>query len=160
MIAQNQSIIAQVNGNESYVEGSADGAYLPGTGVEWYVDSNGDKQVRQVGADSKTKRVVREQRNPPRSLAQTGDSPLDDAYASGNNLETVGFRRFDRARLRKSPNASADPTDADAAWDENGKITDADGTVDGTNAPTEFVGRIVEEITRTDEDNLLVVEFY
>jgi hypothetical protein len=160
MIAQNQSVIAQVNGNESYIDGTSDGDVLPGTGVEWYHNEDGEKRVRQVGADSKTKRVAREQRNPPRSLGQTGDSPLDDAYASGDNLETVGFRRFDRARLRKSSNASADPTDAEAAWDQNGKITDAGGTVDGTNAPTEFVGRVVEEITRTGEDNLLVVEFY
>jgi hypothetical protein len=160
MIAQNQSVIAQVNGNESYIDGTSDGDVLPGTGVEWYRNDDGEKRVRQVGADSKTKRVAREQRNPPRSLGQVGDSPLDDPYASGDGLETVGFRRFDRARLRKSPNASADPTDAEAAWDQNGKITDAGGTVDGTNAPTEFVGRVVEEITRTGEDNLLVVEFY
>ncbi|WP_459191830.1 hypothetical protein [Halosimplex sp. J119] len=160
MIAQNQSVIAQVNGSESYVDGSADGAILPGTGVEWYRDADGDVQVRQVGADSKTKRVAREQRNPPRSLGSAGESPLDDPYDSGNDLETVGFRRHDRARLRKSSNASADPTDAEAAWDQNGKITDAGGTVDGTNSPSEFVGRVVEEIARSGEDNLLVVEFY
>lgn len=160
MIAQNQSVLAQANGAQSLVEGDADSAISPGTGVEWYRNADGDIQIRQVGADSKTKRVAREQRNPPRSLGAVGTSPLDDDYAAGDNCETLGFRRHDRARLRKSANASADPTDAEAAWDDSGQITDDGGTVDGTNAPTEFVGRIIEEISRTGEDNLLVVEFY
>lgn len=160
MIADNQSVVAQVNGSESYVDGDADGAIDPGTGTEWYRDSNGDIQIRQVGENSKSKRVAREQRNPSRSLGSVGDSPLDDSYAAGDNLETVGFRRHDRARVRKSSNASADPTDADGAWDTDGKMTDAGGTTDGTNAPTEFVCRIIEEISRSGEDNLLVVEFY
>jgi hypothetical protein len=116
--------------------------------------------VRQVGADSQSRRVAREQRNPPRNLGATGSSPLDDAYAAGDNLETVRFMPDDRARLRKSSNASADPTDAEAAWDDSGFVTDDGGTVDGTNAPTVFFGRILTEITRSGEDNLLVVEFY
>ncbi|NWL95588.1 hypothetical protein, partial [Klebsiella pneumoniae] len=61
---------------------------------------------------------------------------------------------------RKSSNASADPTDAEGAWDDNGDMTDAGGTTDGASAPTEFVCRIIEEITRSGEDNLFVVEFY
>ena len=160
MIADNQSVVADVEGTASYIDGDADSAIDPGTGVEWYLDANDERQVRQVGANSKSKRVAREQRNPSRTLGSTGDSPLDDAYAAGDNLETVGFRRHDRARVRKSGNASAGPTDADGAWDENGKMTDEGGTTDGTNAPTEFVCRIVDEISRSGEDNLLVVEFY
>jgi hypothetical protein len=163
MIASEQSVIAQVHNDNSYLEGAAAAAIDPGTGVKVYKDADGNWQVRQVGADSKTKRVAREQRNPPRggmTVSDTGTSPLDQSYAADDNLETVGFHRYDRARLRKSPNCSADPTDAEAAWDENGLVVDAGGTVDGTNAPSEFVGRIVEEITRTGEDDLLIVEFY
>jgi len=163
MISEHQSVLAQTHNENSYIEGEADAALDPGTGVEVYKDADGDWHVRQAGADAKTKRVVREQRNPPRggmTVSDTGTSALEQSYAAGDNTETVGFLRYDRARLRKSPNCSADPTDAEAAWDQNGSLVDAGGTVDGTNAPTEFVGRIVEEIERSGEDNLLVVEFY
>ncbi|WP_058365411.1 hypothetical protein [Haloparvum sedimenti] len=163
MIAEHQSVIAQVHNENSFLEGEADAALDPGTGAVAYKDADGNWHVRQAGADENTKRVVREQRNPPRggmTVTDTGTSALDQGYNAGDNTETIGFLRYDRARLRKSSNCSADPTDAEAAWDQNGHIVDAGGTVDGTNSPTEFVGRIVEEITRSNEDNLLIVEFY
>jgi hypothetical protein len=163
MIASEQSVVAQFHNENSYLEGEADSGILPATGVEMYKDADEEWHVRQVSADSRTKRAAREQRNPSRdgmTVTDTGTSPLDKTYNAGDHAETVGFNRWDRARLRKSANCSADPTDAEAAWDQNGKIVDEGGTVDGTNAPTVFVGRIVEEITRSGEDNLLVVEFY
>jgi len=152
-IAQNQSVIAQVNGNESYVEGDADGAIEPGQGVVWYEDANGDTQVKLVGADHESKRVAREQRNPPRSLGATGDSVLDDAYASGDNCETVGFRRHDRARLRHDGNIGTPGNfeDAEVGWDANGYIT---------SSPTVAIGRGIRVIDRSSGDDFVVVEFY
>ncbi|WP_324757083.1 hypothetical protein [Haloarcula montana] len=153
MIAQNQSVIAQVNGNESYVEGSADAPIEPGRGVVWYEDADGEKQVKLAGADANTKRVAREQRNPPRSLGGTGDSPLDDAYAAGDNLETVGFRRHDRARLRHDGNIGTPGNfeDAEVGWDANGYIT---------SSPTTAIGRGIRVIDRDSGDDFVVVEFY
>lgn len=153
MIADNQSVVAQVNGNESYVEGDADATIEPGQGVVWYENANGEKQVKLVGADADCKRVAREQRNPPRSLGSVGDSVLDESYASGDNLETVGFRRFDRARLRHDGDIGtpANFEDAEVGWDANGYITDS---------PTTAIGRGVRVIDRASGDDFVVVEFY
>ncbi len=153
MIAQNQSVLAQVNGGESYVEGDADATIEPGQGVYWYEDANGDKQVKLAGADDDTKRVAREQRNPPRSLSPPGDSPLDESYASGDNLETVGFARYDRGRLRHDGNIGtpANFEDAEVGWDANGYITDS---------PTTAIGRGIRVIDRDSGDDFVVVEFY
>lgn len=161
MIAEHQSILAQVHNENSYLEGEADSALDPGTGAVAYKDDDGNWHIRQATADEDTKRIVREQRNPPRggmTVSDTGDSALDEGYNAGDNVETVGFHRYDRARLRVSPNATADPTDTPVGFDADGLITD---DVDGADTdPTTPVGRGVELIERTDEDDLLVVEFY
>lgn len=161
MIDDKQSVLAQVHNENSLLGGEADSALKPGTGCVMYKDADGNWHVRQAGADEDTKRVVREQRNPPRggmTVGDTGTSVLDYAYDEGNNTETVGFNRWDRARLRLSPNASADPTDVEVGWDANGLITD---DIDGAGtSPSNPVGRGIELIERTDGDNLLVVEFY
>ncbi|GAB7010469.1 hypothetical protein [Halorubrum trueperi] len=153
MIAQNQSVLAQVNGGESYVDGDADEAIEPGQGVIWYRNSDGEKQVKLAGADADTKRVAREQRNPPRSLGSVGDSPLDDPSASGDTVETVGFRRYDRARLRHDGNIATPGNfeDAEVGWDANGYITDT---------PTTAIGRGIEVIDRSSGDDFVIVEFY
>jgi hypothetical protein len=153
MIAQNQSVIANVEGNESYVEGDADGSMSPGMGCVWYEDANGDRQVKLVGADAQCARVVREQRNPPRSLGSVGDSVLDEAYNSGDNVETVGFRRHDRARLRHDGNIGTPSNfeDAEVGWDSNGYIT---------SSPTTAIGRGIEVIDRASGDDFVIVEFY
>lgn len=161
MIAAHQSVIAQVHNENSYLEGEADSALDPGTGAVAYKDADGNWHIRQATADEETKRIVREQRNPPRggmTVTDTGDSALDQGYNAGDNVETVGFHRHDRARLRLSPNATADPTDVKVGWDANGLISD---DIDGAGAtPDNPVGRGIELIERTNEDNLLIVEFF
>ncbi|WP_089650097.1 hypothetical protein [Halobacterium hubeiense] len=161
MIDNKQSVLAQVHNENSYLGGEADSALEVGTGCVAYKDADGNWHVRQATADEDTKRVVREQRNPPRggmTVDDTGTSALDYAYNAGDNTETVGFNRWDRARLRLSPNATADPTDVPVGWDVNGLITD---DIDGAGTdPANPVGRGIEVIERTDEDNLLIVEFY
>lgn len=161
MIAEHQSVIAQVHNENSYLEGEADSALNPGTGAVPYKDADGNWHIRQATADEDTKRVVREQRNPPRggmTVTDTGNAAIDEGYNAGDHTETVGFNRYDRARLRLSPNANADPTDAEVGWDANGLITD---DIDGAGTPPDNpIGRGVELIERTNEDNLLIVEFY
>jgi len=153
MIASNQSVVANVETDYSTVDGDADETIEPGQGVVWYEDANGDRQVKLVGADHESKRVAREQRNPPRSLGSVGDSPLDDSYSSGDNCETVGFRRHDRARLRHDGNISTPGNfeDAEVGWDANGYITDS---------PTTPIGRGIAVIDRSSGDDFVVVEFY
>lgn len=161
MIANEQSVIAQTHNENSYLEGEADSALDVGTGAVAYKDADGNWHVRQAAADEDTKRVVREQRNPPRggmTVSDTGTSALEESYNAGDNTETVGFNRYDRARLRLSSNATADPTDAEVGWDADGLITD---DIDGAGTdPSNPIGRGIELIERTDEDDLLVVEFY
>ncbi|QLG63090.1 hypothetical protein [Halorarum salinum] len=159
MIDSPTSTVAQLHNENSYQEGEADAALDPATGAVAYKDANGDWHVRQATEGEDTKRVVREQRNPPRTSGSVGDgtAPIDDPYAAGDNVETVGFHRYDRARLRVGVNASADPTDAEVGWDTDGGITDQDA---GAADPANIVGRGVELIERTDADNLLVVEFF
>lgn len=161
MIAEHQSVLAQVHNENSYLEGEADSDLDPGTGAVAYKDDDGNWHIRQADEDEDTKRVVREQRNPPRggmTVSDTGESALEEPYNEGDNTETIGFHRYDRARLRVSPNASGDPTDEEVGWDEDGFVTDdIDG---GGTDPENPVGRGIELIERTDEDDLLVVEFY
>jgi hypothetical protein len=153
MIAENQSIVANVETDYSTVDGNADAAIDPGQGVVWYEDSDGNVQVKLVGADADSKRVASEQRNPPRALGSAGDSPLDDSYAAGDNCETVGFHRYDRARLRHDGNIGtpANFEDAEVGWDANGYITDS---------PTVAIGRGISVIDRDSGDDFVVVEFY
>lgn len=147
------SVKAATHNKASFEEGQANAALDPGTGCYIYNDT-----VYQAGANAQTKRVVREKRNPPSEIG--GGEVLDNGYGAGNNAETLGFMSHDRARLRLSSNASADPVGNEAAWDENGEITDASGTVDGTNAPDTFVGRVHEVISRDNGQNFALVEFY
>ena len=151
------SVVAEVNNNVSIREGGAEAELEPGTGCYVTEDADGNNEVHAAGAGSSSTRVVREQRNPPRGIS--GDNPLDKAYNAGDHTETVGFADNDKARLRLSENASAEPGGNEAAWDENGHITDDEGTVDGTDPAETFVGRIVRVVDRGDEDDFAVVEF-
>lgn len=155
------SVLAEVLNENSYEGGIADEALDPGQGcVRYYNNTDEEYNVRAATADEDTARVVREQRNPPRSLGSTGDSPLDDGYNADDTVETVGFNPYDQVRVRKGDNASADISDdARIAWDEDGNATDEDGDVDGeATSPTVFWGRFVEEIDRGDDDTFLLVE--
>jgi hypothetical protein len=152
MIATEQSVIAQTNEAQSYEEGDAAAAMSPGHGCFITEDADGNKTVNLAGKDENTARVVREQRNPPRSLGTVGDSPLDDAYATGDNTETVLFRRGDRARLRISGDAGTDVlADDEVGWGSDGGVTDDTVGV--------AIGRVRRVISRTGDD-LAVVEFY
>jgi hypothetical protein len=160
MIASEQSVIAQTHNENSYLEGEADAALDPGVGGVAYKDADGNWHVRSANAEEDTKRVVREQRNPPRggmTVDDTGTSVLDESYNAGDNAEAIGFHRFDRARLRVSPDATADPTDTEVSYDADGKVRDQQGDGSAIETP---VGRGVELIDRTNEDDLLIVEFY
>lgn len=152
-LSEENSVLRQANGPMSEVEGNADGAMSPGMGVVWYEDANGDTQVKLVGLDADSKRVMREQRNPPHDLGSVGESPLDDAAASGDHVETLGLRRYDRALCRYDGNIGtpANFEDAEVGWDANGYIT---------SSPTVAVGRGVRVIDRASGDDFVVVEFY
>jgi len=159
MIDTEASVIAELNNTASYREGHANEELLPGQGATLTENAAGEHVVHKAGANADTTRVVREQRNPPRSLGDVGDSPLDEPYAADDWPETVGFLPHDRARLRLSDYASADPAGNDAAWDEDGNITDDAGTVNGADAPDTFVGSIIRVIDRGTDDDFVVVEF-
>lgn len=152
-LSSENSVLRQTNGGEDYKEGNADEEIDPGQGVIWYEDANGDKQVKLVGADHRSRRVAREQRNPPHDLGDVGESVLDDAYASGDNLETIGFQPHDLALLRHDGDIGtpANFEDADVGWDANGFITDS---------PTTAIGRGIRVIDRSSGDDFVLVEFY
>lgn len=160
-MATPNAVVAKLHNQASYEEGEADAALDPGQGCVLYEDANGDKFVRAAAADEQTTRVVREARNPPRGQGVEDESPLAQAYDAGEHVETIGFGDHDQARVRLGGNASADPVDNLAAWDANGELTDEAGTVDGTNAPTEFVGRIRKDLSAEfDTFDMVVVEFF
>lgn len=160
-MATPNAVVAKLHNQASYQEGDADAALNPGQGCVLYEDASGTKHVRAATADEQTSRVVREARNPPRGQGVEGESPLAQGYDSGENVETVGFNDHDQARVRLGANASADPVGNLAAWDANGELTDEAGTVDGTNAPTEFVGRIRKDLSAEfDNFDMVVVEFF
>jgi hypothetical protein len=152
-LSSNNSVVKHTEPSCSYVDGNADATMQPGMGAFWYEDANGDVQVKLAGLDADTKRVVREQRNPPQSLGSTGTSPLDDSYSSGDNVETVGFKRYDRALCRHDGNIGtpANFEDAEVGWDGSGYITDS---------PSTAIGRGVRVIDRGSGDDFVVVEFY
>jgi hypothetical protein len=158
------SILAEAINEQSHEGGTADAALDPGSGCVRYYDNADDEwRVRAAEANEETRRVVREQRNPPRSLSPLGESPLLDGYDADDYAETIGFNPHEKVRVRKSANASGDVADdAQIAWDENGHATDENGTTNGADAPTAFWGRYVETVTVTDEDDneteFLVVE--
>lgn len=163
MYGRPNSVVAKANNQNLYEEaaGPAEDELLPGTGAVVTEDENGERQVEAAGADELTYKVVREGRNPPFASVDDPDTaPIDVAVEAGMNVELVGFNRFDRARLRLSEHASASPDGNRAAFDEDGFITDADGTVDGTDPAEEFIGEIVRIEEHSEEDDLAVVEFY
>ena len=162
MYGRAKSVVAKLHNQNAYEEAAEAAAeLLPGTGAVIEDPEGADeKTVAQAGADEITYTVVRENRNPPVGTVDDADtSPIDVAAEQGSNVETVGFNRHDHARLRLSANASASPEGNLAAWDENGFITDEDGTVNGADAPTAFVGRIRYVEDDAEEDDLAVVQF-
>lgn len=93
-LSTENSVLAQTNDAEDYEEGNANETLEPGQGV---VRGNGGFDA--AGTDSPTKRVVREQRHPGGRGIADDESPLAKTYASGQNVETIGFQSHDKARL-------------------------------------------------------------
>lgn len=114
------SIVAQLNNQADYEQADAAEALDPGQGVE--VDANGD--FAAAAADSKTTRVVREQRNPPRNASGT-TSPLNASYSAGDHCEAVGFQRYDQARVLVENNGTASVTITEGdklGWNASGYL--------------------------------------
>ena len=160
MISTENSVKAKTYNNPSEDEGEALEALEPGQGV---VRGNGGYAA--AGLDSKTKRVVREQRNPgSRGIADSTTSPLDHDYAAGDNVETLGFQSHDEARLKVAyADVAGDGSDDtytqgdELGWNSNGYLEVTDG------APAEAVAVIEQEedvtMSSTDDPVFVRVEF-
>ncbi|WP_435552759.1 hypothetical protein [Natrinema sp. CGMCC1.2065] len=155
------SVLAQTNDAEDYDDDEALEALEPGQGV---VRGAGGYSV--AGADSKTKRVVREQRNPGSRGVETNQSPLEITYPAGSNVETIGFQSHDEARLLVAyADVDGDGTDdtytegADLGWNANGYLEVISG-----GSPTEAVATIADEdgvtMSSGDDPTHVLVEFY
>lgn len=155
-MATPQSVVAKLHNQNSYEEGAAaDGPLNPAVGCVVY-ETGGEKHVRAATADEKTKRVVREQRNPPRDVGAEGESPLEVGYNADDHVETVGFHSYDQARVR----VAADGTTGDPLAAEGDAVGwNADGEL--TNAAAEPVGIVREVVDPTAFDfHVAIVEFY
>lgn len=154
-------ITASVENQPSHEEGTADAEILPGTGVVWYPDANGDDRVRQADVGEPTARVAIAtgggKTGPAYGAVDPDLHPLDIAYAVGEHTYTLEYLPHDKARLRLSSNAT-DPTapDATVGWDTDGTVTD---TLAGGGLPETSVARGLEVIARSGTDDLLLVEF-
>jgi len=159
-LSTENSVVAQTNDAEDYDEGSANEVLEPGQGVE-----RGQGGFDAAGLDAKTKRVVREQRNPGSRGIEDDQSPLAKTYASGENAETVGFQSHDQARcLLAYADVDADGTDDtynegdELGWNADGYLETTDG-----GAPTEAVAVIAEEdsvtMSQGDDPVHVTVEF-
>lgn len=93
-LSTTNSVKAKCHNQPAFDEGEALEELEPGQGV---VRSAGG--FAAAGADSPTKRVVREQRNPGGRGIEDDESPLEKTYAAGANIETLGFQSHDQARL-------------------------------------------------------------
>ncbi|WP_050049742.1 hypothetical protein [Halostagnicola sp. A56] len=136
------SVLAQTNDAEDYDEGEALAELEPGQGVV-----RGAGGYEAAGADSKTKRVVREQRNPGSRGIEDNQSPLEKTYPTGSNVETTGFQSHDEARLLVAyADVDGDGTDdtydegADLGWNANGYLEVVSG-----GDPSEAVAQISQE---------------
>ena len=111
------SVRAKVHNQTSFEEGEATEALEPGQGCVVYED-DGTKYVRPAEADEKTTRVVREPRNPPRFDSDV-ESPLGHTYEAGDNVETIGFLRFDEFRGQLADGEADD----EVGWNGDAELT-------------------------------------
>ena len=155
------SVIAKAHNKNSYEEGFATEAIDVATGC--VIDTSGtETTVSPAPANSPTARVVREPRNPPQPINEgVMESPLTQSIDVDGHVETVGFNRFDEARLRLAGTATSGAADVpfEAGWDSNGELSDVD--TDGATALTTYVGRVQEVLTDVSADfDVAVMEFY
>ncbi|MDL0133514.1 hypothetical protein [Halobacterium salinarum] len=159
-LSTENSVKAKVHNQPAFDEAEALEALSPGQGVV-----RGAGGFEAAGADSTTTRVVREQRNPGGRGVEDNESPLKKGYAVGENVETIGFLRFDQARLLLDyADVDGDGTadtyqeGAEVGWNANGHLEVISG---GT--PTTPVAEIVEddpiELTAGDAPIHARVEF-
>lgn len=159
-ISTENSVLAKVVGDYDHDDGNANELLEPGQGVV-----HGSGGYDAAGADSKTKRVVREQRNPASRGIEDNQSPLAKTYAAGQNVETLGLRSHDQARLLLAY-ADVDADTSDDTYSEGDEVGwNADGYLEVlAGAPTVAVGRIVQDddITLSNGDDPVhaLVEFY
>jgi hypothetical protein len=162
-LSTTNSVLAETNDGEDYEEGSANEQLEPGQGV---VLGNGGFDA--AGVDSPTKRVVREQRNPGSRGIEDDTSPLEKLYASGENVETIGFQSHDKARLlfaySDNDNDATDDTyneGDEVGWNANGYL---EHVAASGSAVSEAVGVIAEEDAFTmssgDDERHTLIEFY
>jgi hypothetical protein len=154
------SVLAQAIGAEDYEEGTANEELEPGQGVV-----RGSGGFDAAGVDAKTKRIVREQRNPGGRGINDDESPLEKTFAVDANVETIGCQSHTKVRgLVAYADVDGDATDDtyqegdDLGWNSNGYLEVTDGT------PTETVATIAqdEDVTMSDGDppTHVLVEFY
>lgn len=151
------SVVARLLNENAYAEGVAAGAVEFGTAVVPSDYDEGEQfgEIATAGANASTRYIAREQRNPPRNDPSTAlEAVLNDAYDDGDWTEAVGFNRHDRARVRLSEHASADPVGETFGWDENGYATD--DTVDGSDPVETTIGEVLTVFELGDEDWALV----
>lgn len=155
------SVLAKVHNKNSYEEGFATEALDVATGC--VIDTSGtETTVSPAPANSPTARVVRESRNPPQPTTDGAlASPLEESIEADGHVETVGFNRFDEARVRLAGTATSGEADVpfEAGWDSNGELSDVE--TDGATALSNYVGRVQEVLTDVSADfDVAVMEFY
>jgi|GEM_PF-567351 hypothetical protein len=162
-LSTENSVKAKCHNQPAFDEGAALETLEPGQGVV-----RGSGGFEAAGADSPTTRVVREQRNPGSRGIEDNESPLAKTYASGENVETLGFQSHDQARLlfAYSDNANDGTDDTysegdEVGWNANGYLEHVDAS---GSSVTEAVGRIAEEddftMSSGDGPRHTLVEFY
>lgn len=93
-LSTENSVKAKTHNQPAFDEGYALEELEPGQGVV-----RGPGGFEAAGADSQTKRVVREQRNPGSRGIEDDESPLEKTFPVDSNVETLGFQSHDQARV-------------------------------------------------------------
>lgn len=161
-LSTQNSVLAKALGPESYEEEEALEELTPGQGVVY-----GEGGFAAAGDGSKSKRVVREQRNPGGLGVNDNTAPMDEPYPIGANVETIGFPPNAQARcLMAYANAqgTADTDDTytqgtDLGWNANGNLESVAGA-----GASEAVAQIAQEDAVTmgtaSDPTIVLVEFY
>lgn len=126
-LSTENSVKAKTHNQPAFDEGEALEELEPGQGV---VRGNGG--FEPAGADSPTKRVVREQRNPGGRGIEDDESPLTQTYPAESNVETLGFQSHDQARLLVDDDGTETTVSEgdELAWGADGYlVTDGTDTV-------------------------------
>lgn len=123
-LSTENSVLAQAVGSEDYEEGEALEGLEPGQGA---VRGNGGFEA--ADADDRTKRVVREQRNPASRGIEDDDSPLEQDYETGDNVETIGGQSHTKFRLLVDDDGTETTVSEgdELAWGSDGYLV-TDGT--------------------------------